>query len=80
VQVGSTRFKAEAPGFNNPFDDHSEYFTPGSESLYAIAEITSGNGALLEDHGMTARHRGEYMWADSVDPELLRSPTTGHYR
>jgi len=76
---GSTRFKAEIPGFNNPFSDHSKYFTPGSESLYAIADITSGNGALLEGHGMTARHRGEYLWADSVDPELLRTPTTGHY-
>ena len=76
---GSTRFKAEVPGFNFPFSDHSKYFTPGSESLYAIADITSGSGALLEDHGMTARHRGEYLFGDSVDPELLRTPTTGHY-
>ena len=76
---GSTRFKAEVPGLNNPFSDHSEYFTPGGESLYAIADITSGNGAVLEDHGMAARHRGEYLSADSVDPELLRTPTTGHY-
>ena len=76
---GSTRFKAEIPGFNNPFSDHSEYFTPGGESLHAIADITSGNGGLLEDHGMTARHRGEYVFADSVDPELLRTPTSGHY-
>jgi pimeloyl-ACP methyl ester carboxylesterase len=76
---GSTRFKAEVPGINNPFSDHSEYFTPGGESLYAIADITSGNGAMLEEHGMTARHRGEYILADHVDPELLRSPTTGHY-
>jgi pimeloyl-ACP methyl ester carboxylesterase len=76
---GSTRFKAEVPGFNNPFSDHSEYFTPGGESLYAIADIASGNGALLADHDMTARHRGEYVFASSVDPELLRTPTTGHY-
>ena len=76
---GSTRFKAEVPGFNFPFSDHSKYFTPGSESLYAIADVTSGSGALLEDHGMTARHRGEYLFGDSVDPELLRTPTTGHY-
>jgi pimeloyl-ACP methyl ester carboxylesterase len=76
---GSTRFKAEVPGFNFPFSDHSKYFTPGSESLYAIADVTSGSGALLEDHGMTARHRGEYLFGDSVDPELLRAPTTGHY-
>jgi pimeloyl-ACP methyl ester carboxylesterase len=76
---GSTRFKAEVPGLNNPFDDHSQYFTPGGESLFAVADVTSGNGALLEEHGMTARHRGEYVLADHVDPELLRSPTTGHY-
>jgi Alpha/beta hydrolase len=76
---GSTRFKAEVRGLDFPFSDHSKYFTPGGESLYAIADITSGNGALLEDHDMTARHRGEYLLADSVDPELLRTPTTGHY-
>jgi hypothetical protein len=28
---------------------------------------------------MTARHRGEYVLADSVNPELLRTPTTDHY-
>ena len=76
---GSTRFKAEVPGLTNPFGDHSEYFTGGSESLYAIGDIASGNGALLEEHGMTARHRGEYVFADSVDPELFRTPTSGHH-
>lgn len=76
---GSTRFRAEVPGLTNPFGDHSEYFTGGSESLYAIADITSGNGALLEEHGMTARHRGEYVFADSVDPEMFRTPTSGHH-
>jgi hypothetical protein len=75
---GSTRFKAEVPGLTNPFGDHSEYFTRGSESLYAIGDITSGSGALLEAHGMTARHRGEYVFADSVDPEYFRTPTSGH--
>lgn len=76
---GSTRFKAEVPGLTNPFGDHSEYFTDGSESLYAIGDIAVGNGALLEDHGMTARHRGEYVFGDSVDPELFRTPTSGHH-
>jgi hypothetical protein len=76
---GSTRFKAEVPGLTNPFGDHSEYFTGGSESLYAIGDITSGNGALLEEHGMTARHRGEYLFADSIDPEYFRTPTSGHH-
>src|SRR5437879_2596048 len=76
---GSARFRAEVPGLTNPFGDHSEYFTGGSESLYAIGDITSGHGALLEEHGMTARHRGEYVFADSVDPELLRTPTGGHH-
>jgi hypothetical protein len=76
---GSTRFKAEVPGFTFPFSDHSQYFAVGGESLYAITDITSGNGVLLEEDDMTARHRGEYMRADSVDPELLRTPTTGHY-
>lgn len=77
---GSTRFKAEVPGVNaNPFHDHSQYFVPGSESLYAIADITSGSGARLEEHGMTARHRGEFVFDESVDPELFRKPTSGHY-
>ena len=76
---GSTRFKAEVPGLDFPFSDHSKYFTPGGESLYAIADITSGNGAMLSDHDMTARHSGEYLLADWVDPELLRTPISGHY-
>jgi uncharacterized protein YukE len=76
---GSTRFKAEVPGLTDPFGDHSEYFTGGSESLYAIGDIASGNGGLLEAHDMTARHRGEYIFADSVDPEYFRTPTSGHH-
>lgn len=76
---GSTRFKAEAPGLTFPLKDHSSYFTPGNESLFSIADITSGHGdALAHDH-MTAPHRGSYWLPDEVDPESVRLPTSGHY-
>ncbi|MDG3016230.1 alpha/beta hydrolase [Speluncibacter jeojiensis] len=55
---GSVRFKAEVPGGHTlSWRDHSHYFAPGSESLYSMADVVSGNGSLLEEHGMTARHR-----------------------
>jgi hypothetical protein len=77
---GSTRFKAEVYGFNaNVFADHSAYFEPGSESLYSIGDIASGNGDKLQEHGMTAQHRGAGVLPDFVDPELFRRATTGHH-
>ena len=54
---GSTRFKAEVPGLTAPWSDHSQYYTPGSESLFSIADIVSGHGDALEHDHMTARHR-----------------------
>jgi hypothetical protein len=54
---GSTRFKAEVPGWTAPWSDHSHYFTPRSESLFSIADIASGHGDALEHDGMTAPHR-----------------------
>jgi len=76
---GSTRFKAEVPGFTvNPFSDHSHYFDDRSESLFSIADVVSGHGDALERDGMTARHRGEYGLGEWVDPEFLRTPTTGN--
>lgn len=81
---GSTRFKAEVPGNDWPWADHSKYFTPGTESLYSIADITSGNGDALQDHGMTAGHRDKIgaFGIDTpieFDPELPRRATSGHY-
>ncbi|MDV3125715.1 alpha/beta hydrolase [Mycobacterium sp. 21AC1] len=73
---GSTRFKAEVPGMSWPWKDHSEYFTPGSESLFSIADIASGDGDLLQDHGMTADHR---LTTVPVDPEIWRRGTGDHY-
>jgi pimeloyl-ACP methyl ester carboxylesterase len=76
---GSTRFKAEVPGFSaNPLEDHSHYFDKGSESLFSIADVVSGHGDALEHDGMTAHHRGEYFLPDSVDPEAIRQETSGH--
>lgn len=55
---GSTRFHAEVAGVSiNPLNEHTSYFTRGSESLYSITEIVTGNGDRLEEEGMTARHR-----------------------
>ena len=76
---GSTRFKAEAPGLTFPLKDHSTYFTPGDESLFSIADITSGHGDALAHDNMTAQHRGTYWLPDEFDPETLRRPTGGHY-
>lgn len=54
----STRFKAEVPGWTwKLWTQHTGYFDAGSESLFSIADVTSGNGDLLQDHGMTAPHR-----------------------
>ena len=89
---GSTRFKAEVPGFTwQTWTEHSRYFHPGSESLYSIADIAAGDGARLQDHGMTAPHRpgllgslgtrlGLPSWSNPLaDPELVRAATTGHF-
>jgi hypothetical protein len=55
---GSTRFKAEVPGFNAKFwEDHSHYYQPGSESLFSMSDIVSGHGDALEHDQMTAPHR-----------------------
>ncbi|BBX85540.1 alpha/beta hydrolase [Mycolicibacterium aubagnense] len=84
---GSTRFHAEVPGVSiNPIHDHSEYFTPGSESLFSIADIVSGHGDALEHDGMTAGHRHKTYFPPIpgspippvVDPELVRVPHNDH--
>jgi hypothetical protein len=76
---GSTRFKAEVPGYTaDPIYDHSHYFDESSESLFSISDVVSGHGAALEHDGMTAHHRGEYLMGEGFDPEALRPATTGH--
>lgn len=55
---GGVRFHAEVPGsefFDT--DDHSYYYTMGSESLYSMAAISSGHGDALGDLGMLAGER-----------------------
>lgn len=81
---GSTRFKAEVPGLTSPIGDHSQYYTPRSESLYSMADITTGSGEALAEQEMTARHRIRLPWgaiSGSIDPELIRldvaTPTHG---
>lgn len=89
---GSTRFRAEARGWAAAIRaDHDSYFTPGSESLYSIADIAGGDGDLLARHGMTAPHRSSVLgsiasvfelpnWSNPVaDPELVRPATGGHF-
>lgn len=76
---GSTRFKAEVPGMTWPLSDHSSYFTPGSESLFSMADIASGHGDALAHDQMTAPHRGTYRQPGTFDPEIFRRGTGGHY-
>ncbi|MBJ7398749.1 alpha/beta hydrolase [Mycolicibacterium sp.] len=89
---GSTRFKAEVRGWTlGSWTDHEHYFDNGSESLYSIADITSGHGTALQVHGMTAAHRDSLLgplaprlglpdWSiPLMDPELTRPATAGHY-
>ena len=79
---GSTRFKAEVPGLTATWSDHSSYLVPGSESLYSIATIASGNGEKLEQLGMTANHRTTVgipgLPGPEFDPEIIRPGTSGH--
>lgn len=88
---GSTRFKAEVADPDlDLWQDHVRYFDPGSESLYSMAEVASGEGRSLEAGGMTAQHRSSLLgslasalrlpnWAIPItDPELPRPATTGH--
>ncbi|MGX1778277.1 putative alpha/beta hydrolase [Nocardia brasiliensis] len=63
-EFGAERIKAETPESYStrwawPITDdsvsgHLHYFTAGSQSLYATADITSGNADLLADHDMLA--------------------------
>ncbi len=78
---GSTRFKAEVPGPYNPLSagDHSQYFAPGSEALFSMADIVSGHGDALAHDQMTTPHRGTYWLPDAFDPEMFRLGTGGHY-
>jgi len=78
---GSTRFKAEVPGLTSPIGDHSQYYTPRSESLYSMVEIATGNGDALAQHDMTARHRIPLptgLVSGSIDPELVRLDIAPH--
>lgn len=55
---GGVRFHAEVPGTDYPdFNDHSYYYTMGSESLYSMAAISSGHGDALGELGMLAGER-----------------------
>ncbi|MEV0671243.1 alpha/beta hydrolase [Mycobacterium sp. NPDC050441] len=59
---GSTRFHAES-SLGDFTTDHSRYFEKGSESLYSMADIASGHGDQLQQHGMTAEHRSDHWYA-----------------
>jgi hypothetical protein len=80
---GAQRFQAEVPGVSwNPFEDHSHYYNPNSESLRSIALITTGQGASLDDLGLTAPQRVSLPPTSPLgpvgrvlpDPELFRPP------
>ena len=89
---GSTRFHAEVAKVGwNPLDEHTSYFVEGSESLYSIADIVSGHGDQLQQHGMTADHRVQVPkppipipWftdpiPNTVDPELAHPSNNEHH-
>lgn len=82
---GGTRFKAENVNRESAlpwqFGDHSRYYDRGthSESLYALAEVVTGRGDQLDDHGLVAEHRSQQPAPFQVDdPEWDRAPTQGH--
>ncbi|UXA18746.1 alpha/beta hydrolase family protein [Mycobacterium sp. SMC-4] len=55
---GAVRFRAEVPGGDMmDFNDHSYYYTMGSESLYSATAIATGHGDALGDLGMLAGER-----------------------
>lgn len=90
---GSTRFHAEVAGINldprDILDEHTSYFKKGSESLFSIADIVSGHGDDLEQHGMTAAHRVQTPALPfpipgvspkvGFDPELVHKSNNDHY-
>jgi pimeloyl-ACP methyl ester carboxylesterase len=82
-----TRFKADSVDRSSwpvSFSDHSRYYRPGSESLYALGYVVTGQGDQLGQAGMLAEPRHFVPGDESspggyqVDPESSRTPTTGH--
>lgn len=53
------------------FTDHTAYFRPGTESLYNLAAIVTGN----EQEVLLAEHRTDPWYAGPQDPERDRTPT-----
>lgn len=86
---GSTRFHAEVAELSiNPFNEHTSYFDDGSESLFSIADIVSGHGDALEEHGMTAPHRvpipgssfiPDFAPSVGLDPELVHKSNNDNH-
>jgi pimeloyl-ACP methyl ester carboxylesterase len=74
-EFGATRFQAEAPDRNPAVPgiaDHSKYYDPGSESLYNISNVVTGDYSDVT----TAEQRDEAGgWLNKKDPESLRTPT-----
>jgi len=69
---GATRFHAEVAGSGLlDTDDHSYYYTMGSESLYGMAAIASGHGDALGELGMLA---GERTAPTIGTPDRLPTP------
>ncbi|OBB12797.1 hypothetical protein A5662_07685 [Mycobacteriaceae bacterium 1482268.1] len=57
-QFGSIRFDAEVAGRDGlDTNDHSHYYDAGSESLYSMTHIVTGNGDGLAAEGLTAEGR-----------------------
>ncbi|MCL2781087.1 MAG: alpha/beta hydrolase family protein [Actinomycetia bacterium] len=89
---GGTRFQAEAVDRDSggllDTANHSRYYDSGSESLYNIADVVTGNGQHILADGMTAPGRTVAVTLQvgiavhpthEVDPESSRTPTGGHY-
>jgi pimeloyl-ACP methyl ester carboxylesterase len=74
-EFGATRFQAEAPDRNPAvpgFADHSKYYRTGSESLYNISSVVTGDYSDVT----TAPQRNEWGgWLNGEDPEHSRTPT-----
>ena len=70
---GAVRIKAEAPSSYDDVAVHSHYFTAGSESLYATADIIAGHGDRLAADGMLGGRHIIVTRAGVYDDELYRA-------
>jgi hypothetical protein len=75
---GAVRFDAEAVNRDDKgWENHSLYYQKGSESLYNLSDIATGNAAHLNADGQLAQSRYWSANGQEIDPEQNRTPVGG---